>query len=90
MTTRLDGAGASGATEIARYDFDELFLTVRQLATQSGLGMAFESTGTATVETYAADGSLRSTREEPFDLTFVLRQALGDERWFVVGVLPTE
>jgi hypothetical protein len=90
MTTRLDGAGASGDTEIARYDFDELFLTVRQLATQSGLGMAFESTGTATVETYAADGSLRSTREEPFDLTFVLRQALGDERWFVVGVLPTE
>jgi hypothetical protein len=89
MTARVEGATASGTTEIPHYRFESLFLTVKQLASQSGLGMAFEGEGTVTLETYAADGQLQSTRDEPFDLTFVMRQALGDERWFNVGVLPT-
>jgi hypothetical protein len=89
MTTRVEDATGSGSTEIARYRFDSLFLTVKQLASQSGLGMAFEGQGTVTLETYGASGALQATRDEPFDLTFVMRQALGDERWFNVGVLPT-
>lgn len=90
MSAKLEAARASGRTEVARYAFDSLFLTVKQLASQSGLGMAFQAEGTVTLETFEANGTLEDRRDEPFRLTFVLRQALGDERWFDVGVLPTE
>jgi len=87
-TAAIAAAQASGRTEIAHYAFDALFMTTKLLASQSGLGIAFEASGTKTTETYDAAGVLQDRQEAPFTETFVLRQALGDERWFNVGVLP--
>src|SRR5262245_24699297 len=86
---RVDGAKAGGETTVERYRFDSLFLTTRLLRSQSGLGMAFDGTGTVTTETYDAAGALTGTNEAPFAKTFVMRQVFGDDRWFNVGVVPT-
>lgn len=40
-----------------------------------------------TTGTYDGDGALVDTAAEPFEGTFVMRQALGD-RWMNVGLLP--
>ncbi|HEV8401488.1 MAG TPA: hypothetical protein VGQ31_00495, partial [Candidatus Limnocylindrales bacterium] len=77
-----------GRTTIERYQFDSLFLTVKLLKSQTGLGMAFEATGTVTQETYDAAGALQSRQAAPFASMFVMRQVLGDDRWFNVGVIP--
>ena len=63
-------------------------MTTKLLGSQSGIGIAFEGRGTKTVETYDTAGGLLDSRALPFAETFVIRQALGDERWFNVGVLP--
>ncbi|MFI5292771.1 MAG: hypothetical protein ACHQ02_07870, partial [Candidatus Limnocylindrales bacterium] len=88
MEARLADAAASGRTTISHYRFDSLFLTTKLLGSQAGLGMAFDATGTRTEETYDAQGDLVTRRDVPFEQLFVLRQALGDERWFNVGVVP--
>ncbi len=72
------------------YDFDSLFLTQKLLHRQSGLGMAFEATGTQTQSTYDSGGTLLDRHEAPYALTFVMREVFGDDRWFLVGVLPTD
>jgi hypothetical protein len=54
------------------------------------MGMAFEATGTQTERVYDADGAQFGQTESPFALTFVMRQVFGDDRWFIVGVLPAE
>jgi hypothetical protein len=54
------------------------------------MGMAFESAGTQTMSTYDADGTLLDQQTSPYALTFVMRQVFGDDRWFIVGVLPME
>jgi len=90
MVARLDEARASGRTPVADHAFDSLFLTQRLLGRQSGMGMAFEATGIRTESTYDTDGALLGRTESPFAETFVIRQVFGDDRWFVVGVLPTE
>ncbi|MEZ4595334.1 MAG: hypothetical protein R3C32_00070 [Chloroflexota bacterium] len=90
MTGRADEARATGRTQVTDYGFDTLFLTQRLLGRQSGMGMAFEATGTQTESTYDAQGARIGTQQSPFALTFVIRQVFGDDRWFIVGVLPTE
>ncbi len=90
MTGRLDEAAATGRTLITDHTFDTLFLTQRLLGSQSGLGMAFEATGTRTDSTYDAQGQLVDRQATPYEETFVIRQVMGDDRWFIVGVLPTE
>ena len=88
MTAAIAAARASGRTTIPHYAFDSLFMTTKLLGSQSGVGIAFEARGTKTVETYDAEGGLLDSQASPFAETFVIRQALGDERWFNVGVLP--
>ena len=88
LQTRVDAAKASGTTMIERYRFDRLFLTTKLLKSQTGLGMAFDATGTVTQDTYDAGGKLQSSTETPFSSTFVMRQVFGDDRWFNVGVIP--
>jgi hypothetical protein len=88
LQAELDQAKTSGRTTIKRYQFDSLFLTTKLLKSQTGLGMAFQATGTLTTETYDAGGSLQSRQEAPFASMFVLRQVFGDDRWFNVGVIP--
>ena len=88
MTAAMTAARASGRTTIPHYAFDSLFMTTKLLGSQSGVGIAFEARGTKTVETYDAEGGLLDSQASPFAETFVIRQALGDERWFNVGVLP--
>ncbi|MFN8519542.1 MAG: hypothetical protein U0667_09205 [Chloroflexota bacterium] len=90
MTARLSTAQGTGQPTTIDYDFDDLFLTQRLLGRQSGMGMAFEATGTQTESTYDGAGSVVSRQESPFAQTFVIRQVFGDDRWFIVGVLPTE
>jgi hypothetical protein len=90
MTARLSEAEAAGRTSIIDYAPETLFLTQKLLGNQSGMGMAFESAGTQTTSTYDADGTLLDQQESPYALTFVMRQVFGDDRWFIVGVLPTE
>ncbi|MFN8521421.1 MAG: RnfABCDGE type electron transport complex subunit D, partial [Chloroflexota bacterium] len=90
MTARLAQAQGIGQPTTIDYDFDSLFLTQRLLGRQSGMGMAFEATGTQTESTYDGAGSVVSRQESPFAQTFVIRQVFGDDRWFIVGVLPTE
>ncbi|HEY4189281.1 MAG TPA: hypothetical protein VGM28_02585 [Candidatus Limnocylindrales bacterium] len=84
----FDQARATGRTTIERYRFDSLFLTVKLLKSQTGLGMAFQATGTQTEETYDVNGAVQSRREAPFSSMFVMRQVFGDDRWFNVGVIP--
>jgi hypothetical protein len=88
LQTRLDQAKSTGQTTIQRYRFDSLFLTTKLLKSQTGLGMAFDATGTVTQETYDAGGKLQSSSEAPFSSMFVMRQVFGDDRWFDVGVIP--
>ena len=88
LQTDLDQARTTGLTTIDRYQFDSLFLTVKLLKSQTGLGMAFQATGTKTEETYDASGALQSRQDAPFASMFVMRQVLGDDRWFNVGVIP--
>jgi hypothetical protein len=88
MEARLTDAAATGRMTISHHRFDSLFLTTKLLGSQAGLGMAFDATGTRTEETYDAQGDLVTRRDVPFEQLFVLRQALGDERWFNVGVVP--
>jgi hypothetical protein len=88
LQTRMDAAKASGTTTIERYRFDRLFLTTKLLKSQTGLGMAFDATGTVTQRHVRRLGTLVSSREAPFDSMFVLRQVFGDDRWFNVGVIP--
>ncbi len=89
LQTDLDQARTTGRTTIERYHFDSLFLTVKLLKSQTGLGMAFQATGTRTEETYDASGALQSRQDAPFASMFVMRQVLGDDRWFNVGVIPS-
>ena len=88
LQARLDQAKSTGQTTIQRYRFDHLFLTTKLLKSQSGLGMAFDGTGTVTQETYDASGKLQSSTDAPFSSMFVMRQVFGDDRWFNVGVIP--
>jgi hypothetical protein len=90
MTARLADARASGRTTVTEYAPDSLFLTQKLLGNQSGMGMAFEAAGTQTTSTYDAGGALLDRQRSPYALTFVMRQVFGDDRWFIVGVLPTE
>jgi hypothetical protein len=90
MTARMDEARSAGETTVRHYDFESLLLTVKLLARQSGLGMAFESTGKVTEQTFAGDGRLLDSRTSPFAETFVIRQVFDDDRWFVVGALPPD
>ena len=90
MTARLAEASATGRTTLIDYAPDSLFLTQKLLGRQSGMGMAFEAAGTQTTSTYDADGALLERQQSPYALTFVMRQVFGDDRWFIVGVLPTE
>jgi hypothetical protein len=90
MTTRLAEAEATGRTTIIDYAPDTLFLTQKLLGTQSGMGMAFEAVGTQTTSTYDAAGTPLERQDSAYALTFVMRQVFGDDRWFLVGVLPTE
>ena len=87
-TAAIDQATQTGTTALTRYRFDSMFLTVKLLATQAGLGMAFVSHGTATTERYDASGHLVDRHDAPFSLMFVIRQVFGDDRWFDVGVIP--
>ena len=88
LQARLDQAKSTGQTTIQRYRFDHLFLTTKLLKSQTGLGMAFDGTGTVTQETYDASGKLQSSTDAPFSSMFVMRQVFGDDRWFNVGVIP--
>jgi hypothetical protein len=90
MNARLADAAATGRTTVVDYAPDSLFLTQKLLGRQSGMGMAFESAGTQTMSTYDADGTLLDQQTSPYALTFVMRQVFGDDRWFIVGVLPME
>jgi hypothetical protein len=90
MTARLAEADTTGRTTIIDYAPDTLFLTQKLLGRQSGMGMAFEAAGTQTTTTYDVGGALLDRRSSPYALTFVMRQVFGDDRWFIVGVLPTE
>jgi hypothetical protein len=90
MTARLADADATGRTTVIDYAPESLFLTQKLLGRQSGMGMAFESAGTQTSSTYDAEGTLLDRQTSPYALTFVMRQVFGDDRWFIVGVLPTE
>ncbi|MET0772527.1 MAG: hypothetical protein ABWZ82_05540, partial [Candidatus Limnocylindrales bacterium] len=90
LAARLDEARATGRTTVVDYAPDTLFLTQKLLGRQSGMGMAFEATGTQTLSTYDAGGTLLDRQESPYGLTFVMRQVFGDDRWFIVGVLPNE
>jgi hypothetical protein len=90
MAGRLDQARATGRTTTTDYGFDTLFLTQKLLGRQSGLGMAFEVAGTQTQSTYDATGALVDSQRSPYALTFVMRQVFGDDRWFLVGAIPTE
>jgi hypothetical protein len=88
LQAELDQARATGRTTIERYRFESLFLTVKLLKSQTGLGMAFRATGTVTQEIYDANGALQSRQDAPFASMFVMRQVFGDDRWFDVGVIP--
>jgi hypothetical protein len=88
LQSDLADARATGRTTIERYHFDSLFLTVKLLKSQTGLGMAFQATGTKTEETYDANGAIQSRQDAPFASMFVMRQVFGDDRWFNVGVIP--
>ena len=85
---KVDQEKADGRITIERYRFDRLFLTTKLLKSQTGLGMAFDATGTVTTETYDNAGTLISSADAPFDSMFVMRQVFGDDRWFNVGVIP--
>ena len=87
MQERLDEAAASGTTVIAHYQFDAVNVTLLEpFGVQEGLSLGLQAQGSLTRETYE-DGALVSTETEPYDLTFVMRQATG-ARWMNVGVLP--
>ena len=90
MMARMVEPDSIGQLTTTDYDFDTLFLTQKLLGRQSGMGMAFEATGTQRESIHDAQGALVGTTESPLALTFVMRQVFGDDRWFIVGVLPTE
>jgi YD repeat-containing protein len=54
---------------------------------QTGLSLAFDSTGTMTEQTYDASGKLVSEQTVPLSQTFALRRATG-ARWLTVAALP--
>ena len=88
MEARLAEAASSGRTTVERYAFDDVNVTlIVPFGVQSGLSLGLESRGTVTTETVDEAGMVVDSATEPFEGTFVLRQALGD-RWMNVGLLP--
>ncbi len=88
MQGRLRNAVASGTTVIARYQIDDVNLSLfSPFGVQEGLSLGFEARGTMTQETYDAAGDIQARQSSPFALTFVMRQATG-ARWLTVAVLP--
>ncbi|HYK96226.1 MAG TPA: hypothetical protein VE011_10230 [Candidatus Dormibacteraeota bacterium] len=88
MRAKLAAARASGTTTVQHYRFASV--SVRLLVpfgAQVGISLGLDSTGTVVTESYDAAGTLRSSSSSPFQLTFAVRQALGD-RWLNVAVLP--
>ncbi|HEX5014619.1 MAG TPA: hypothetical protein VFV72_10740 [Candidatus Limnocylindrales bacterium] len=90
MRRRLEDAAAGGDVTISHYHFDALDMRlIEPFGVQTGLSLGLDAHGTMTEEIYDAAGTITSTREAPFSLTFVMRRATGD-RWLNVGVLPAE
>lgn len=88
MTARLDDAKVSGTTVIHRYHIDEVHVTlIVPFGRQDGLSLGLQSRGTVSIDTYDSAGHLRSSTDEPFGTTFVLRRATGG-RWLDVAELP--
>ncbi|HEY4228489.1 MAG TPA: hypothetical protein VGM49_09125, partial [Candidatus Limnocylindrales bacterium] len=88
MQAQLAASTASGTTTVEHYRFASV--SVRLLVPfgrQVGISLGLDSTGTMVTETYDAAGALQSSSSAPFQLTFAVRQALGD-RWLNVAVLP--
>ncbi len=87
MRTQLAEAAATGRLEIRTYRIDTVHVTLLvPFGRQDGLSLGMESRGTVVVQTFA-DGTLQSTRTEPFATTFAVRRATGD-RWLTVAELP--
>ncbi|HEX2766932.1 MAG TPA: RnfABCDGE type electron transport complex subunit D [Candidatus Limnocylindria bacterium] len=90
MQERLAEAEVSGETVLTHYDFDAIEVSlIVPFGAQTGMSLGLSGTGTMTVETRDADGNVVSRTDEPFELTFAMRRALGD-RWMNVGVLPPQ
>lgn len=87
MQSRLANAAQSGVvTEHYRFDAVEVSLLV-PFGRQDGLSLGLAASGTVTRERHDASGALIGRSDEPFRLTFAMRQATGD-RWMNVAVLP--
>jgi hypothetical protein len=88
MQRALADARASGSTTIVHYRFDAIDASLLvPFGAQTGLSLGLHGRGTATHETYDANGTLVSSRTEPFDQVFAVRRATG-ARWLNVGLLP--
>ena len=88
MKARLRDSAANGTTVIARYQIDDVNVTLLvPFGRQDGLSLGLESRGTVTNETYDAAGHLRTRTSSPFAKTFAIRRATGG-RWLNVAVLP--
>jgi hypothetical protein len=88
MQKALADARATGSTTIVHYRFDTIDASLLvPFGAQTGLSLGLHGRGTATRETYDANGTLVSSRTEPFDRVFAVRRATG-ARWLNVGVLP--
>jgi hypothetical protein len=88
MQGRLHDAVTSGQTVVTHYRFEAVHvILIVPFGVQTGMSLGFESRGTATEETYDANGSLKDRRTSPFELTFAVRRATG-ARWLNVAVLP--
>lgn len=88
MQDRLRNAKATGTTEVDRYQFDAISMSLLiPFGQQTGLSIGLKSRGSVTQETYDASGALVSKQTSPFSLTFAVRRATGG-RWLNVAVLP--
>lgn len=90
MRRRIQDAAAGGTRTVEQYQIDDVHITlVVPFGRQSGLSLGLEARGTVTVETYDADGDLRSRSAASFATSFVMGRPTGG-RWLNVAVLPLE
>ncbi len=78
---------SAGQCVVSHYHFQAV--TVRLLVpfgVQTGLSLAFDSTGTVTRQTYDLSGRLVAQQTVPFSQTFAIRRATG-ARWLNVAAL---
>jgi hypothetical protein len=88
MQGALADARASGRTTIVHYRFDSIDASLLvPFGAQTGLSLGLHGRGSATTETYDANGALVASTNAPFDQVFAVRRATG-ARWLNVGVLP--